>query len=410
MINIRLLNLLSKAKKYIIYQVLSRWIIFLLRILINYSISNLADLYYQNSLSNKIITGTLLFNIISLFLIYYLEKISIDSTTKASLNAKTILRKEIYSKLLKLGISYSQYISTSNLVQLSVEGVDQLETFFGQYYPQTFYSFLSSITSFICISIFSLKTGISLFLSIPLIPISIIIVQKISKRVLGKYWLSYTNLGESFLENLQGLTTLKIYECDKDKEKEMDDMAELFRINTMKVLVMQLNSISVMDIMTYGGSSVGIIYSLNDYYQNNISLGQTLFIILLTVEFFLPLRRLGSYFHLAMNGIVACDKIFKFLDLKEEKSKLSKIKNDEPIDIIFKNVNFSYNKKEKIEVLKDINIEIKNNEFIALVGESGSGKSTIAKIILGIVKDYKGSIIIQNQELNTIDEESLSKI
>ena len=409
MINVRLLNLLSEAKKYIIYQVLSRWIIFILRILINYSISNLVDLYYQNSLSNKRIIGTLLFNIISIFFIYYLEKISIDSITKASLNAKTILRKEIYSKLLKLGISYSQYISTSNLVQLSVEGVDQLETFFGQYYPQTFYSFLSSITSFICISIFSLKTGISLFLSIPLIPISIIIVQKISKRVLGKYWLSYTNLGESFLENLQGLTTLKIYECDKDKEKEMDDMAELFRINTMKVLVMQLNSISVMDIMTYGGSSVGIIYSLNDYYQNNISLGQTLFIILLTVEFFLPLRRLGSYFHVAMNGIVACDKIFKFLDLKEEKSKLSKIKNDEPIDIIFKNVNFSYNKKEKIEVLKDINIEIKNNEFIALVGESGSGKSTIAKIVSGIIKDYKGSIIIQNTELNTIDEESLSK-
>ena len=265
------------------------------------------------------------------------------------------------------------------------------------------------MTSFISISIFSLKTGIALLLCIPLIPISIIIVQKIAKRILGKYWVSYTNLGESFLESLQGLTTLKIYQYDEDKEKEMDTQAELFRINTMKVLVMQLNSISIWDMMTYGGASVGIIFSISAFYQNNISLGQALFIILLSAEFFLPLRRLGSFFHVAMNGIVACDRIFKFLDLKEEKSKLSQLKKEEPFDIEFKNVNFSYNDQEKLNVLKNINLELKNNEFISLVGESGCGKSTIAKIISGVVKGCTGNIIIQNKELNTIDEQSLSK-
>ena len=410
MINIRLLNLLADAKKYIIYQVLSRWLIFLLRILISYSVSLLVDSYHENTLTTIQIKSSLIFTIVSIICIYFLEKISVMSTAKASLGAKTILRKEVYSKLLKLGISYSQTISTSNIVQLSVEGIDQLESFFGQYYPQTFYGFLSTMTSFISISIFSLKTGIALLLCIPLIPISIIIVQNIAKRILGKYWTSYTNLGESFLENLQGLTTLKIYQYDEDKEKEMDTQAELFRINTMKVLVMQLNSISIMDMMTYGGGSVGIIFSMNAFYQNNISLGQALFIILLSAEFFLPLRRLGSFFHVSMNGIVACDRIFKFLDLKEEKSKLSQLKRDEPFDIEFKNVNFSYyNKEEKIDALKNINIELKNNEFIALVGESGSGKSTISKIISGVVRDYTGSIIIQNKELNTIDEQSLSK-
>ena len=409
MINVRLLKLLSEARIYIIYTVLSNWFIFLLRILISYTVSYLVDSYQDNSLSPKQIKYSLCFTITSIFCIYHLEKISIMSAAKASLNAKTILRKEVYSKLLKLGISYSQNISTSSIVQLSVEGIDQLESFFGQYYPQIFYGFLSTMTSFISISIFSLKTGIALLLCIPLIPITIIIVQNIAKRILGKYWVSYTNLGESFLENLQGLTTLKIYQYDEDKEKEMDTQAELFRINTMKVLVMQLNSISIMDMMTYGGASVGIIFSITAFYQNNISLGQALFIILLSSEFFLPLRRLGSFFHVAMNGIVACDRIFKFLDLKEEKGKLYQLNKEEQIDLELKNVNFSYDNLEKLNVLKNINIKVKNNEFIALVGESGSGKSTLAKIISGIVKDYKGNIIIQNKELNTIDEQSLSK-
>ena len=409
MINVRLLNLLSEAKKFIIYQVLSRWFIFFLRILMTYSVSYLVDLYINKSLSKDHIMFSLIFTIVSIFCIYFLEKLYIESSARASLGAKTILRKEIYSKLLKLGISYSQNISTSNLVQLSVEGVDQLESFFGQYYPQIFFGFMSTMTSFIAISIFSIKTGIALFLCIPLIPISIIIVQKITKRILGKYWVSYTNLGETFLESLQGLTTLKIYQYDEDKEKEMDAQAELFRINTMKVLVMQLNSISIIDMMTYGGASVGIIFSMNSFYQKQISLGQALFIILLSAEFFLPLRRLGSFFHVAMNGIAATDRIFKFLDLKEEKGKLSQLKKEEQIDIEFKNVNFSYDNKEKLNALKNINLEIKNNEFIALVGESGSGKSTIAKILSGIIKGYTGNIIIQNKELNTIDEQSLSK-
>ena len=267
---------------------------------------------------------------------------------------------------------------------------------------------MSTLISFISISILNLKTGIALLICIPLIPISIIIVQNIAKKILGKYWKSYTNLGESFLENLQGLTTLKIFQYDSDKVKEMDTQAEIFRKETMKVLVMQLNSISVMDIMTYGGASIGIIFSMNAYYEKKILFGQALFIILLSAEFFLPLRRLGSFFHVAMNGITTSEKIFKFLDSKEEKNRLLQINNEEQIDVEIKNMNYIYN-QEKKKILKNINLEIKNNEFIALVGESGSGKSTIAKILCGILKDYKGNIIMLNKELNLIDETSLSK-
>ena len=408
MIDSRLLNLLSDAKKYIVYQVLTKLFTLFFRIIITFMISNLVDLYINDSLTNKQIKIYLSLTLILLFFIYHLEKIYVISSAKASLSAKTILRKKIFTKLLKLGISYSKNISTSNLVQLSVEGVDQLETCFGQYYSQIFYSFLSTLISFISISIFNLKTGIALLICIPLIPISIIIVQNIAKKILGKYWKSYTNLGESFLENLQGLTTLKIFQYDSDKEKEMDTQAEIFRKETMKVLIMQLNSISVMDIMTYGGASIGIIFSMNAYYEKKLLLGQALFIILLSAEFFLPLRRLGSFFHVAMNGITTSEKIFKFLESKEEKNKLLQINNKGQIDVEIKNMNYIYDKENK-EILKNINLEIKNNEFIALVGESGSGKSTIAKILCGILKDYKGNIIMQNKELNLIDETSLSK-
>ena len=369
-----------------------------------YSVSYLVDLYINKSLSKDHIMFSLIFTIVSIFCIYFLEKLYIESSARASLGAKTILRKEIYSKLLKLGISYSQNISTSNLVQLSVEGVDQLESFFGQYYPQIFFGFMSTMTSFIAISIFSIKTGIALLLCIPLIPISIIIVQKIAKRILGKYWVSYTNLGETFLESLQGLITLKIYQYDEDKEKEMDAQAELFRINTMKVLVMQLNSISIMDMMTYGGVSVGIIFSMNSFYQKQISLGQALFIILLSAEFFLPLRRLGSFFHVAMNGMAASDRIFKFLNQEDPKEK-TRVLDGNNLDIVLRDVCFSYDGIKS--VLKDVSIDIKEGEFVGIVGESGSGKSTIASLIMGRNSMQDGTLTIGGVDISDINEDSL---
>jgi len=407
MINGRLLNLLTEAKKYVYYQVLSKWLILFLRIIILFSISNLVDDYAQGIFSEKKLLYSFLFSLISISIIYILEKIYVDSSTKVSINAKNILRKKILQKALKLGITYNNNVSTSNLVQLAVEGVDQLEVCFGSYYPQIFYSILSTLTYFICISLISIKVGISLLICIPLIPISIIIVQKIAIKILGKYFKSYANLGESFLENLQGLTTLKIYQSDEDKEKEMDKSAEDFRIETMKVLVMQLNSLSLMDIMTYGGASIGIIISFNSFLSKNISLGCTFFIMLLSAEFFIPLRRLGSFFHVAMNGIMASEKIFKFLDLKEEKSKLIKLDKNENFDIIIKNLDFCYEKNKKI--LKKINLEMKDKGFISFVGESGSGKSTIAKILSGILTSYEGNASIQNKEIKLIEEESLSK-
>lgn len=224
--------------------------------------------------------------------------------------------------MLKLGASYSEQVSSSEVVQVSTEGVEQLETYFGKYLPQLFYSLLAPVTLFIILCRVSMKASVILLICVPLIPISIVVVQKIAKRLLNKYWSIYTGLGDSFLENLQGLTTLKIYQADQKKADDMDVESQNFRRITMKVLTMQLNSTSVMDIVAYGGAAVGMAVAVTEFINGNLSLAGTLCIVLLASEFFLPLRLLGSFFHIAMNGMAASDKIFKILDLPEkEKGK-----------------------------------------------------------------------------------------
>ena len=407
MINPRLLNLLKDAKKYVYFQVLSLWSILVLRILMTFTISYLGNDFIKGSLTRTKIISGFIFSLFSLIASFILDKLYIRTTAKVSLSVKSILRKKIYSKLLRLGISYNENFATSNLVQLSVEGVDQLEVCFGQYLSQLYYSFLAAITSFIAIYIITPAASIGLLLCVPLIPISIVIAQIIAITVLGKYWKSYADLGETFLENLQGLTTLKIYQYDGQKSIEMDNQAEKFRLETMKVLVMQLNSLSIMDIMTYGGGAIGMLVALYKYKNGVISFGGTMTVVMLSAEFFIPLRRLGSYFHVAMNGITASKKIFEFLDLKEQPNKMLKLDNNEPFNITLNNVCFSY--KEDKTILKNLNFSIKPKEFISFVGESGCGKSTLARILSGNLINYSGSISIQGKELNNINEESISK-
>ena len=217
--------------------------------------------------------------------------------------------------MLKLGASYSEQVSSSEVVQVSTEGVEQLETYFGKYLPQLFYSLIAPLTLFVILCRVSMKASVILLICVPLIPISIVVVQKIAKKLLNKYWSIYTGLGDSFLENLQGLTTLKVYQADQQKADEMDVESQNFRRITMKVLTMQLNSTSVMDIVAYGGAAVGMAVAVSVFLKGNLTVSGTLCIVLLAREFFLPLRLLGSLFNIAMNGMAASDKIFKILDL-----------------------------------------------------------------------------------------------
>ena len=287
---------------------------------------------------------------------------------------------------------------------MSTEGVEQLETYFGKYLPQLFYSLIAPLTLFIILCRVSLKASVILLICVPLIPISIVVVQKIAKKLLNKYWSIYTGLGDSFLENLQGLTTLKIYQADQQKADEMDVESQNFRKITMKVLTMQLNSTSVMDIVAYGGAAIGMAVAVSEFLKGNISVAGTLCIVLLASEFFLPLRLLGSFFHIAMNGMAASDKIFKILDLPEPQAG-EKTLPDGALDVTLKDVHFSY--EEDREILKGIGLNLPAGSFVSLVGESGCGKSTIAGILAAKNRGYNGEITIGGVPLNEVNETNL---
>ena len=406
MIKTRLIQLLSHSKKYIVYTVFWQWISLLAQITAVFTIADLLGHVLNNTLTISHLKSKFLLLLGVIVIRYTCERMSARTSYLASVDVKRILREKIYDKMLKLGASYNEYVSSSEVVQVYTEGVEQLETYFSKYLPQLFYSLIAPITLFIILSRVNLKASLVLLICVPLIPMSIVAVQKFAKKLLSNYWSTYTGLGDSFLENLQGLTTLKIYQADKMKAEEMDQESEKFRKITMKVLTMQLNSISVMDIVAYGGAAVGMIIALLEYLHGHITMQDTLCIILLASEFFLPLRLLGSFFHIAMNGMAASDKIFRILDIPEI-SFGKEVLSDHSLDILLKDVHFSY--EENREILKGIDMTLQKGSFISLVGESGCGKSTIAGILARKNRGYTGDITIGGTPLKDVNEKDLMK-
>ena len=404
MIKTRLVGLLSHAKKYIVYTILWQWAALLSQVLAVFSIADLLERVVHRAVTVPIMERTILILVLVVIIRFVCERMGARSSYLASVDVKRILREKIYEKMLKLGASYSEQVSSSEVVQVATEGVEQLETYFGKYLPQLFYSLIAPLTLFIILCRVSVKASVILLICVPLIPISIVVVQKIAKKLLNKYWSIYTGLGNSFLENLQGLTTLKIYQADQQKADEMDVESQNFRRITMKVLTMQLNSTSVMDIVAYGGAAIGMAVAVSEFLKGNISVAGTLSIVLLASEFFLPLRLLGSFFHIAMNGMAASDKIFKILDLPEPQDG-EKMLPDGALDVTLKDVHFSY--EEDREILKGISLNLPAGSFISLVGESGCGKSTIAGILAMKNRGYSGEIIIGGVPLNEVNETNL---
>lgn len=407
MIKTRLVGLLSHAKKYIVYTILWQWVALLSQVLAVFSIADLLERVIYQSVTAAVVERTIITMILVVVVRFICERMGTRLSYLACVDVKRILREKIYEKMLKLGASYKEQVSSSEVVQVSTEGVEQLETYFGKYLPQLFYSLIAPLTLFVILCRVSMKASVVLLICVPLIPISIVVVQKIAKKLLNKYWSIYTGLGDSFLENLQGLTTLKIYQADQQKADEMDVESQNFRKITMKVLTMQLNSTSVMDIVAYGGAAIGMAVAVSEFLKGNISISGTLCIVLLASEFFLPLRLLGSFFHIAMNGMAASDKIFKILDLPEPQTG-DKNLPDDSLDISFKNVHFAY--EENREILKGIDLYLPAGNFVSLVGESGCGKSTITGIISAKNRGFTGEITIGGVSLSEVNESDLMKL
>ena len=399
MINKRLVNTVSESKKYIFGNVLCQWISLLANILLMYEIA----LMLGNLRDARQMMITLFVSIIALVIRYICTNISSKLSYLSSMSVKKKLREMIFEKLYHLGSSYKEKVNTSEIVQVAVEGVDQLETYFGSYLPQFFYAMLAPLTLFVVLCFVNVPSAVVLLVCVPLIPITIVIIQKWAKKLLSRYWDQYSELGDTFLENLQGLTTSKIYRADEYKHQEMNKQSERFRKITMKVLTMQLNSITIMDIVAYGGAALGVILSLTQYRASNVDLSGCLLIILLAADFFLPMRMLGSYFHIAMNGMAASEKIFRLLDLKVDDVGGKVIENDYSIKV--EHLNFSYDVNR--EILHDVSMSFPMGSFTAIVGESGCGKSTLAGILVGRNKGYLGDVSVGGVSLKEVGEASL---
>ena len=375
MIKTRLVGLLSHAKKYIVYTILWQWAALLSQVIAVFTVADLLERVVYGAVTAAAVKRTIFTLAIVVVIRFFCERMGARSSYLACVDVKRILREKIYEKMLKLGASYSEQVSSSEVVQVSTEGVEQLETYFGKYLPQLFYSLIAPLTLFVILCRVSMKASVILLICVPLIPISIVVVQKIAKKLLNKYWSIYTGLGDSFLENLQGLTTLKIYQADQQKADEMDVESQNFRRITMKVLTMQLNSTSVMDIVAYGGAAVGMAVAVSEFLKGNLTVSGTL-----------------------------C--IFKILDLPEPQTG-ERTLPDGPLDVVLEDVHFSY--EEDREILKGIDLTLPAGSFVSLVGESGCGKSTIAGILAAKNRGYTGRITLGGVPLSEVAETDLMK-
>lgn len=404
MVNKRLIGAVPESKKYIAGNVALQWCSLCANIAMMSAVTALlAALFAGEVTQSKIVTTA----VIALAAVAVRYGCTVGASRMGYLSSKAVKktrRGAIYDKLLCLGASYSEQVKTSEVVQVAVEGVDQLETYFGAYLPQFFYAMLAPLTLFVVLCFVSVPAAVVLLVCVPLIPVAIAVVQTWAKKLLSKYWGQYTALGDTFLENLQGLTTLKIYQADAFKNDEMNVEAEKFRKITMKVLTMQLNSITIMDLIAYGGAALGVIMAATQLRAGKIDLASALLIILLAADFFIPMRQLGSFFHIAMNGMAASDKIFRLLDLPEPAHGGV----DCPAgDIVCRDLHFSYEPER--EILHGVDLTIPQGKFVSLVGESGCGKSTISALLMGRNKGYTGSVAIGGAELRDIEEASLMR-
>ena len=345
--------------------------------------------------------------IFSIILIIFINVILIKFESflsyKASYRIKNSLRKRLLEKVFSFEMEYSSKVSISEVIALGVEGIEQLNLFYSFLLPQLLYSILGPVILFVIMSFINLKISLIMLSLIPLIPLAIMMVQKIAKKVVKSYWKSYTNMSNVFIDFLYGLMTLQVFNADEEYNNKLNEYAEDFRVKTMKLLFVQLNNLTVLDIVSYSGTALGIVLSLKAFFEGQIGVFAAFSFILLSQEFFMPLRRLGSLFHVAMNGISSANSLFEILEIPSPE-KFSEMIRDNNIDIKLSNVGFSYGDKK---ILDGINMEFKSCEITAIVGKSGCGKSTIGKLIGGFIKEDRGFIYYNN--LKNISKESLNE-
>ena len=404
MIDRRLIAVAGDAKRHVAANVAFQWVALVANMAAMGAVALLLQGLYERTATAASLWGTVAVVAAAAAVRFLCTAASSRRSHLSSAEVKLRLRDLIYRKLLALGPRYRSVAPTSEVVQVAVEGVDQLETYFGAYLPQFFYAMLAPVTLFAVLCFVNVPAAAVLLVCVPLIPAAIAAVQTWAKRLLGTYWGRYTSLGDTFLENLQGLTTLKVYRADAFKQREMNEEAERFRRVTMRVLTMQLNSITIMDLVAFCGAAAGTWVAVAQFRAGAVGLAGVLFTVLVAADFFIPMRQLGSFFHIAMNGMAASEKIFRLLDADVPADGALPVPAEGPI--VARGLSFTYPGAEE-PALRDLDIEVPRGSFTAVVGESGSGKSTLASLVAGRLRDYEGSLSVGGTELADVAEASL---
>lgn len=399
----RLLELVPEARKFIVFSVLGKWVALLAYVVIIGALALFLEDLATGRFGELEIAQWALVSLAALVVRFFSEMGAQYAGSKAASLGKTRIRADVYDKLVSLGPSYKEQVSTAQAAQICGEGVEKLEVYLGQYLPQLFYAVIAPLTLFALFLFLDAAAAVVLLVCVPLIPVSIVLIMKIAKRVMGAYWDSYVDLGQTFLESISALTTLKLFQADERKQSEMEQRSEGFRQATMRLLRMQLNSVTVMDLFTFGAAAVGIVLALVHLQAGVITLSIALMVVLLSIEFFLPMRVLGSFFHTAMGAAPVLDQVFDLLDLEDPHKGTIDI-DTEDIRIECRGVSYAFAEKY---ALRDANFVVEENTFVGITGESGSGKSTLTGILDGELLGYQGSILVNGVELRDVSAHSL---
>ena len=400
----RLFSLVPGVMRHIAANVALQWLALLANVVLFVSVGGLLQSVLAGDTAGIDLVRTLLTAVVAVAVRLVCQAQATKQGLAASALAKQRVRTLVYDKLVRMGPSYRETVATSEATQLCVEGVEQLEAYFGNYLPQLFYSLIASVTLFFCLAPLCTPAAVVLLCCVPLIPISLMAVMKIAKRIMGDYWHSYTDLGALFLESIQGLTTLKVFGADEGRHRRMNEEAEKFRKATMRLLTMQLNSVIVMDIFAFAGAAAGIVVMLNSYAAGTVTFAGAFAFVFLAADFFIPLRTLGSFFHTATGGMAAAERMYRIIDAPEPACGTQAV-TCASVGIECRNVSYSYDGTRT--VLRDADFTARPGGFVGITGASGSGKSTLAGILTGANRSYTGSVTIGGIDLRDISAESL---
>ena len=400
MIDKELFKLIGGNKKYIFIAVLLQAIGLIANVAITGSVCYAVYLLTQNAEAVEFVYP-LIGAVVGIIVRYICSRATGDIKDKLGRSVKKDLRERVYNKIVKLGVKTTDGMSMAGLTQVSVEGVEQLDLYYSSYLPQFFFAMIAPVILFLICVWIDWRTALVLIACVPLIPVSIVAVSKYAKKIFVKYWGKYTSMGDKFLDSVQGLKELKIFQADAAQHVKINESAEEFRVITMKVLVMQLASTTIMDLVAYGGAGVGIALAVCGAAFWGLNPIAALFLCLVAVEFFLPLRAFGSAFHVAMNGASAGKKIISLLNAPDPEWGTETVDGKE---IKLENVTFSYDGKR--DVLKNVNMTFPEKGMTAIVGESGCGKSTVVNMLVGAFRPQKGDVTVGGKQLEKLSREN----